>query len=198
MSLAPSHIRSNGSIEGDVQYEGVKLHGALSNHGLLVPGRSHAVQIQISNPMRVAIKSIRVTLKQYRTIVDEESDFTVISTLLTGPKSKGFNSEYHQSTYELFVPLEKCQLMAPTSSQHNVRYELHIHCHVHGLFKSHFTLALPALCSTDHQRTLKILDELKALPEILEHLSIDDEEPVPPSYADFVESEVLPRYEDVT
>jgi hypothetical protein len=197
MSLASRQLLQHYTIEGSVQYEGVKLHGVLANNGLIVPGRSHTLEIQINNPMRVMIKSIRAVLKQYRTIAAEESDFTVFSTVLTGFKSKGFNSEYYQSSYELSIPLEKCQVMAPTSAQHNVRYELYIQCHIHGLFNSHFTLTLPAICTTDHQDTLQILDELKSLPEILEHLSIDDEENSPPSYEAFVVSEVLPRYEDV-
>jgi hypothetical protein len=40
------------------------------------------------------------------------------------------------------------------------------------------------------------MDELKALPEILQHLSNQEEENPPPSYEDFIVSEILPKYED--
>ncbi|UJR32528.1 hypothetical protein I4U23_019990 [Adineta vaga] len=197
ISTLSHQLLQNYNIEGSIQYEGVKLYGILSNNGLMVPGCTHLLEIEIHNPMKVTIKSIRAILKQYRTITDEETDFTIFSSLLTVFKSKGFNNEYHQNIYELSIPLEKCQVMAPTSLYKNVRYELHIQCHIHGLFNSHFTLTLPIICTTDHQRTLKIMDELKSLPEILEHLSIDEEENSPPSYEDFIISEILPRYEDI-
>ncbi|CAF0874702.1 unnamed protein product [Adineta ricciae] len=197
MLLACQQLLQNYSIEGNVQYEGVKLHGVLSNNGLIVPGHCHMLEIEISNPMKTTIKSIRAILKQYRTITDEESDFTIFSTILTGFRPKGFSNEYHHNIYELSIPLDKCQVMAPTSSYKNVRYELHVQCHIHGFFNSHFTLTLPTICTTDHQRTLKIMDELKSFPEILEHLSIDEEENSPPSYEDFIISEVLPKYDDV-
>jgi hypothetical protein len=86
--------------------------------------------------------------------------------------------------------------MAPTSSYKDVRYELHIQCHIHRLFNNHFTLTLPIICTADHQQTLQIMDELKSLPEILQHLSNNEEENPPPSYEDFIVSEILPTYEE--
>jgi hypothetical protein len=186
------------AVEASAQHESVKLHGNLPNNGLAVPGQALILQVEIDNPMKVTIKSIRVTLKQYRNIIYEETDFTIFSTLLPGFESKGFNSEYHKSTHELSIPLENCRVMAPTSSYKNVRYELHIQCHIHCLFNNHFTLTLPVICTTDHRRTIQIMDELKSLPEILQHLSIEDEDRhSPPNYEDFIASQTLPRYEDI-
>ncbi len=187
----------NNIIEASIRHKRLKLHGILSNSGLAVPGQSLMLQIEIDNPMQVTIKSIRATLKQYRNIIDEETHFTVFSSILPGFEQKGFNSKYRQSTYELSIPLEKCRVMAPTSSYKNVRYELHIQCHIDCLLNKHFTLTLPVICTTDHQRTLKIMDELKSLPGITQHRSNKDEEKSPPAYEDFIASEVLPKYEDI-
>ncbi len=195
MPVVTRRSLQNYAIEASARHKGIELHGALPN-GLVVPGQTHMLQIEIDNPMKTTIKSIRVTLKQYRNIVDEETEFTIFSSILPGFQRKGFNNEYRQSTYELPIPLEKCRVMAPTSSYKNVRYELHIQCHLHCLFNGHFTLTLPIICTTDHQRTLKIMDELKSLPEILQHLSNEEEENPPPSYDDFIASEILPKYED--
>ncbi|CAF1488843.1 unnamed protein product [Adineta steineri] len=186
----------NYAIERSIQHEDVTLRGILLNNGFIVPGQIHILQIEIHNPMKVTIKSIRAILKQYRNITDEETDFTIFSTVLTEFKPKGFNNSYHQDTYELLIPLEKCQVMTPTSSYKNVRYELHIQCSIHSLFNSHFTLTLPVICTSEHQRTLEIMDELKSLPEILQYLSIDEEN-LPPTYEDFVTSQPLPKYEDI-
>jgi hypothetical protein len=187
----------NYVVEASARHKGVKLHGTVPNNGLVVPGQTVTLQIEIDNPMKVTIKSIRATLKQYRNIIGEETDLTVFSTILLGFKQKEFNSEYFQSQYEIPIPLEKCRLMAPTSSYRNVRYELHIQCHLHFSFNNHFTLTLPIICTTDHQRPLKIMDELKSLPEILQHVSSEEEENPPPNYEDFIASEILPKYEDI-
>ncbi|CAF1188486.1 unnamed protein product [Rotaria sordida] len=187
----------NNIIDTSVQHKSVKLYGALSNNGLVVPGQTLSLQIEINNPMKVTIKLIRATLKQYRIITDQETDFIIFSFILPGFKSKGFNSEYRQSTYELPIPMEKCRLMAPTSSYKSVRYELHIQCHLYCSFNNHFTLTLPIICTTDHQQPLKIMDELKSVPEILRRLSNKKEEKSPPSYEDFMASEILPKYEDI-
>jgi hypothetical protein len=186
----------NRVIEVSVRHKSLKLHGTLSNYGLFVPGKTFMFQIEIDNPMRLIIKSIQATLKQYRTIIDEETDITIISTFLPGFESKRFNSEYRQSTYELPIPLEKCRLMAPTSSFKNIRYELYILCHLDCSFNNRFILTLPIICSTDHQPKLKIRDELKYLPRILQHLSNSEEEKPPPSYEAFMASVILPTYKD--
>jgi len=196
----PALIRQslqNRVIKASVRHKSVKLHGSLSNYGLVVPGKTLMFQIEIDNPMRLIIKSIQATLKQYRTIIDKETDLTIISTLLPGFESKRFNNEYRRSTYELPIPLEKCRLMAPTSSHKNIRYELDILCHLNCSFNNRFILTLPIICNTDHQPKLKIMDELKYLPRILQHLSNNEEEKPPPSYEDFIASEILPRYKDI-
>jgi hypothetical protein len=41
------------------------------------------------------------------------------------------------------------------------------------------------------------MEELKSLPEIHQHLSNKKEEKPPPSYEDFMASEILPKYEDI-
>ncbi len=187
----------NYNIKANIQHKGVKLHGCLRNNGLAVPGQTLMLQIEIDNPMEITIKSMRAILKQYRKIVDEETDFIIFSYNLPGFQLQGFKSKFRQSTYELSIPLEKCRVMAPTSSLKNVRYELHIQCHIHGLLKNHFTLTLPVICTTDHQQTLKIMDELKFLPEIPRPISNREEEKPPPSYEDFIASEILPKYEDI-
>ncbi|CAF1013383.1 unnamed protein product [Rotaria sp. Silwood1] len=187
----------NNIIDASVRHKDVKLYGALPNNGLVVPGQTLMLQIEIDNPMKVTIKLIRATLKQYRTITDQETDLIIFSFLLPGFKPKGFNSEYRQSSYELPIPMEKCRLMAPTSSYKSVRYELHIQCHLYCPFNNHFTLTLPIICTTDHQQPLKIMDELKSLPEVLQRLSSKQEEKPPPSYEDFMASEILPKYDDI-
>jgi hypothetical protein len=174
----------------------VKLHGILPNNGLAVPGQTITLKIEIDNPMELTIKSLRATLKQYRKIVDEETGFIIFSFNLPGFQPQGFKSKFRRSTYELSIPREKCRVMAPTSILKNVRYELHIQCHIHCLLKNHFTLKLPIICTTDHQQTLKIMDELRSLPEIPQFLSNREEEKPPPSYEAFIASEVLPKYED--
>jgi hypothetical protein len=108
----------NYVIEASARHKGVKLHGTLPNNGLVVPDPTLMLQIKIDNPMRLTIKSIRATLKQYRNIVDEETDVTIFSSILPGFKLERFNSKYRQSTYELLLPLEKCRLMTPTIRQH--------------------------------------------------------------------------------
>ncbi len=195
--LTTQNSLSNNTIDASAQHESVKLHGTLPNNGLAVPGQPLILEIEIDNPMKVTIKSIRVTLKQYRNIIHQESDYIIFSSMLPGFKPNGFNSEHRQSTYELPIPLEKCRVMAPTSSYKNVRYELDIQCHTHCLFNNHFTLTLPVICTTDHQQTLKIMDELKSLPINLQNLSTNKEENPPPSYEDFIASEILPKYEDI-
>ena len=87
--------------------------------------------------------------------------------------------------------------MAPTSHHKNVRYELHIQCHLNCSFNNHFTLTLPVICTTDHQPPLQIMDELKSLPGILQYLQNIEIEKPPPSYEDFIASEILPRYRDI-
>ncbi|CAF5010405.1 unnamed protein product, partial [Rotaria sp. Silwood1] len=196
-SIVTRQSLENNIIDTSVRHKGVKLYGALPNNGLVVPGQTLMLQIEIDNPMKVTIKLIRATLKQYRTITDQETDFIILSFILPGFKPKGFNSEYRQSTYELPIPMEKCRLMAPTSSYKSVRYELHIQCYLHCSFNNHFTLTLPIICTTDHQKPLKIMDELKSVPEILRRLSSKPEEKPPPSYEDFMASEILPNYEDI-
>ncbi|CAF2635133.1 unnamed protein product [Rotaria sp. Silwood2] len=187
----------NNIIDASVRHKSVKFYGALPNNGLAVPGQTLMLQIEIDNPMKVTIKLIRATLKQYRNITDQETDFTIFSFILPGFKPKGFNSEYRQSTYELPIPIGKCRLMAPTSSYKGVRYELHIQCHLDCSFNNNFTLTLPVICTTDHQQPLKIMDELKSIPEILQRLSSKEEEKPPPTYEDFMASEILPKYEDI-
>jgi hypothetical protein len=189
----------NYVIDASARHKDVKLHGTLPNNGLVVPGQTLMLQIEIDNPVRLTIKSIRATLKQYRTIIDEETDIIIFSSMFPGFKPERFDSEYRQSTYELSIPPGKCRLMAPTSPHKNVRYELHIQCHLNCSFNNHFTLTLPVICTTDHQPTLKIMDELKYLPEILRQLSNKkkEETPPPPSYEDFIVSEILPNYEDI-
>jgi len=197
MSIFTGQSLQNYVIEASAQHKDVKLRGILQNNGLVVPGQTLMLQIEIENPMRLTIKSIRAILKQYRTIIDEETDLIIFSSILPGFRPERFNSEYRQSTYELPIPLEKCRLMAPTSSHKKVRYELHIQCHLHCSFNNHFTLTLPIICTTNHQPTLKIMEELKSLPEIHQHLSNKKEEKPPPSYEDFMASEILPKYEDI-
>ncbi|CAF3305308.1 unnamed protein product [Rotaria socialis] len=183
----------NNIVDARVRHKGVTVYGTLSNNGLVVPGQTLILQIEIDNPMKVTMKLIRATLKQYRHITDQDTDFTVFSFILPGFKPKGFNSEYRQSTYELPIPMEKCRLMPPTSSYKSVRYELDIQCHLNCSFNNQFTLTLPIICTTDHQQPLKILDELKSVPEILRRLTIRKEKKQPPSYEDFMASEILPK-----
>ena len=187
----------NYVIEASTQHKNVKLHCTLPNNGLIVPGQTLMLQVEIDNPMKLIIKSIRATLKQYRNIIDEETNIPIFSFMLPGFKPERFNSKYRQSTYELSLPLEKCPLMAPTSSHKNVRYELHIQCHLSCSFNNHFALTLPIICTTDHQSPLKIIDELKSLSQILRNLSNPSEDTLPPSYEDFIASEILPTYEDI-
>lgn len=197
MPIAIQQSLQNRHIEASARHKDVKLHSTLPNNGLIVPGRNLMFQIEIDNPTKVPIKSIRATLKQYRTIRDAETYFTIFSTLLPGFKSRGFNDEYRQSTYEIPIPLDKCRVMAPTSIYKNVRYELDIQCYLHCSFNNHFTLTLPIICTTDHQQPLKVIDELKSLPKLHQHLLRREEEKPPPKYEDFMASEILPKYEDI-
>ena len=179
-------------IEASIQYKNVTLRGILTNNGLVVPGKSLTLQTEIDNPTEVIIKSMRAILKQYRRIVEQETEFTIFSFNLPGFQPHGFKSKFRRSTYELSIPLEKCRVMAPTSTLKKVRYELHIQCHISCLFNSRFILKLPVISATDHQKKLKIMNEL-----IPRSLLDREEDKQPPSYEDFIASEILPRYEDI-
>jgi hypothetical protein len=191
LSIVLQKSSLSDEIEASVQYKNITLRGILMNNGLAVPGQSLTLQTEIDNPMEITIKSMRAILKQYRRIVDEETEFTIFAFNLPGFQPQGFKSKFRQSTYELSIPLEKCRIMAPTSTLNKVRYELHIQCNISCLFNSRFILKLPIVCATDHQK------KLKSLIEIPQTLLDREEDKQPPTYEDFIASEILPSYEDI-
>ncbi|CAF2804245.1 unnamed protein product [Rotaria sp. Silwood2] len=78
--------------------------------------------------------------------------------------------------------------MASTSIYKNVRCQcqLNIQCYLHCSFNNYLILTSPIICTTDHQQTLKVIDQLKYLFEIHQHKTIKKEEKSLPSYEDFI------------
>ncbi|UJR19777.1 hypothetical protein I4U23_022911 [Adineta vaga] len=196
-SPMPNFLRENFTVQSCIKYKSVKLHGILSNKGLIVPEKKFTLQIKLINPLQQIIKSIRIILKQYRFIIHEETDLTIFSFLLPGFESDKFHDQYRQCTYEFTIPLDKCRLMAPTSHLTHVRYELQIECYLNSSSKSHLILKLPIICTTDHQSTLNIPEEFQSIPEIIQYRLQNQEDKQPPSYEDFLASEILPTYNEI-
>ena len=186
---------SNSIVQSSIEYKSVELHCILlNNNGLIVPGQKLKLQIEIINPLEQIIKSIRVKLQQYRFIIHEETDLDIFSFVLPDFESKTFHDKYRKCTYELTISLNKCRLMAPTSHLKRVRYELQIQCY---LLKKDFVVKLPIVCTTDHQSTLNIPEEFQSISQITQYRLRNQQEKQPPTYQDFLASEILPKYNEI-
>ncbi|CAF1396266.1 unnamed protein product [Rotaria sordida] len=73
----------NNVIEPSVQHKGGKLRGTLSNNGSAISDQTLMLQIEIDNPNKLIIKSIRAILKQYRLIKDQQTNIIIFSSVLS-------------------------------------------------------------------------------------------------------------------
>jgi hypothetical protein len=153
----------------------VTLHAVMAGqNGLLAPGDSFLLNVELHNPNHLKIKYLPIHLVQHRAIGMGGHCALTIS-LLDLPHLREFSGEYYRETVELTIPdddrvIPSFYYMPSTFSGKPiaVEYMLKLEVKIHGFFKN-FILNIPV-----NLQSMEIYMEAS-----------NEEEAPPPSY-DFV------------